>query len=99
MINEMTNEQILQWAARTNYVHITVTPTCVIRPGQEQWKQRLEELTPDERAALVTKITRQEARLLAEHDANRQSRALQRIAKEDSTPAPCRPAARRRTGK
>src|SRR5205807_7982281 len=82
----MTNEQILQWAARTNYVHITVTPTCVIRPGQDQWKQRLEELTPDERAALVTKITRQEARLLAEHDANRQSSALQRIAKEDSTP-------------
>jgi esterase/lipase superfamily enzyme len=91
----MTNAEIMQWAARTNYVHITVTPTCVIRPGQEQWKQRLEELTPDERSALVTKITRQEARLLAEHDANRQSSALQRIAKEDSTPAPRRPAGRR----
>jgi len=99
----VTNDEILSWASMTNYAHCHIAPSCVIRCGRERWERRLPMLTDEERAALVTKINRQQTRLqrelAAQYGSNATSQSVQRLAKEDSTPAPRRPAARRSDGR
>jgi hypothetical protein len=62
----MTNEQILQWAARVNYAHLNIDSACCIRYGRMRWEQRLPELTAEQRAALIAKIEHWDARLAKE---------------------------------
>jgi hypothetical protein len=100
----LTNTEILSWAASTNFAYISVSPTCVIRPGRERWERRLQQLTPDERGLLIEKINRQQARLqrelAAQCGSNVPSQSVKRVAKEDSTPSAARrPAARRSDGR
>ena len=99
----LTNTEILSWAAMTSYAAFSVNSKILIRPGQTQWEKRLDELTPDEHAALITKINRQQTRLrhelAARYGDNASSQSIQRLAKEDSMPASRRPAARRFDGR
>ncbi len=91
----LTNTEILSWASLNNYAQLNISPTCVIRPGRERWEKRLPMLTEDERAALVTKINRQQTRLQRElatrYGSNASPQSVQRLAKEDSMPVPRHP--------
>ncbi len=64
---EMTNRQILAWAKTVNFPCIFV-PSGEIRPGKANWRKQLGKLSPDQRIALLAKISRQQARMQREQD-------------------------------
>ena len=52
----MTNEQILEHAARVNYAYLQIDGRTHIRPGLENWHAALAELTAEQRVALIARI-------------------------------------------
>jgi len=87
MTNEMSNS-ILEQASLWHWPCLYIDPTTTIGPGQEQWERDLPLLTPEQALTLENKISRQQARLATERNANVSPVAIQRAAKLSSQPAP-----------
>lgn len=52
----MTNDQILEHAARVNYAYLQIDKRTHISPGLENWHAALAELTPRQRVVLIARI-------------------------------------------
>lgn len=52
----MTNQQILEHAARMSYPHLNIESGCCVRSGRESWEVTLPLLTQAWREKLVAKL-------------------------------------------
>ena len=62
----MTNEYILQLAAKANYARIYIDRSCAIGCGQKNWQVQRPQLTGLQRAALIAKLNRWQSMLCRE---------------------------------